>query len=169
LVPLRPLVQKIVEALGRTLAERKAEIAIRELSPAWGDPTALEQIFANLIGNAVNYLDSTRPGRIEVGEVAVQTNDQRTYYIRDNGRGIPEAHRSKLFIAFQRLHPDAAPGEGIGLALVRRMVERHGGSIWVESESGVGSTFYVSLPAQPTGAGPASTDATAKPVQTEAK
>jgi signal transduction histidine kinase len=66
--------------------------------------------------------------------------------VRDNGRGIPENYRSKIFQAFQRLHPKAAKGEGVGLAMVHRIVERHGGRIWFESVEGAGTTFFVSLP-----------------------
>jgi signal transduction histidine kinase len=69
------------------------------------------------------------------------------YYVKDNGMGIPKAYMGKMFTAFQRLHGNAVKGEGIGLALVRRMAERHGGRAWVESEEGVGTTFFVSLPA----------------------
>ncbi|MBL8795584.1 MAG: CHASE3 domain-containing protein [Planctomycetia bacterium] len=152
LVDVRAAVTRIAESLRGTLAERKAEIVLQDLPPAWGDPTAVEQMFANLIGNAVNYLDPQRPGRIEVGCLAADNADNadklRTYYVKDNGLGIAEAHRGKLFLAFQRLHPNAAPGEGIGLALVRRAVERHGGRIWVESAAGAGSTFFLALPGQ---------------------
>ena len=73
----------------------------------------------------------------------------RTYYVRDNGLGIPDACMPKMFSAFQRLHGDRAKGDGIGLALVRRVTERHGGQAWVESAEGAGSTFYVTLPEQP--------------------
>jgi signal transduction histidine kinase len=123
------------------------------LPPAWGDPTAVEQIFANLIGNALNYLDPKRPGVIEVGDQnhaggCKTPGDSafHTYYVKDNGLGIPDAYRPKIFQAFQRLHAQVAKGEGIGLVMVRRMVERHGGRIWLESAEGVGSTFFVTLP-----------------------
>ncbi len=130
---------------------------IGDLPPAWGDPTAIEQMFANLLGNALNYLDPARPGVVEVGSVSSAaergavnvTEDRHTYYVKDNGLGISPEHLSKVFLAFQRLHPSAAAGEGIGLPLVRRMVERHGGRIWVESVVGQGSTFFLSLPAHP--------------------
>jgi signal transduction histidine kinase len=75
-----------------------------------------------------------------------------TYYVRDNGLGIPEHARDKIFQIFQRLHPQVASGEGLGLALVRRIVERHHGSIWVESVEGEGSAFCVALPHQAEGA-----------------
>jgi signal transduction histidine kinase len=173
-VDVRAAVQRVVAALGNTIAQKGARVEVGELPPAWGDPTAIEQIFANLVGNALNYLDPARPGVIEVGsrEGVVspedsahpttqyvgwaessrptrEGDDRRIYYVKDNGLGIDREHLPKIFLAFQRLHPALAPGEGIGLSLVRRMVERHGGWIWVESEAGQGSTFFVSLPAQP--------------------
>ena len=122
-----------------------------DLPPAWGDPTAIEQVFANLIANALAYLDPHRAGRIEIGALEDGTSaaGATTYYVKDNGLGIPEAHQAKLFTAFQRLHPTVAPGEGIGLALVKRIVERQGGKIWAESDAGQGSTFHVTLPAAP--------------------
>ena len=73
----------------------------------------------------------------------------RTYYVRDNGLGIPADYLSKMFSAFHRLHADVAQGEGVGLALIKRIVLRHGGKIWVESTEGAGTTFYTSLPVQP--------------------
>ncbi|HEY2156260.1 MAG TPA: ATP-binding protein, partial [Isosphaeraceae bacterium] len=75
--------------------------------------------------------------------------DHLTYYVKDNGLGIPESGMSKLFLAFQRFHEGRARGEGIGLALVRKIVERNGGRIRVESERGVGTTFFVELPGPP--------------------
>jgi signal transduction histidine kinase len=149
-VDVQAAVRRIVEALGGTLAQRHAEMVVGELPPVWGDPTAIEQVFANLVGNAANYLDPQRAGRIEVGALpepeAAPAGESRTYFVRDNGLGIAAAHQPKVFIAFQRLHPEAAAGEGVGLALVRRVVERHGGRIWLESTPGVGTTFFVSLP-----------------------
>lgn len=147
-VDVNASVRRVVEALGATIAERGATVTCSELPPAWGDPTAIEQIFANLIGNAVNYLDPERPGVVEVGVVEGPSQQVRTYYVRDNGQGIPKSGQSKLFYAFQRFHDNSAKGEGIGLALVRRVVERHGGEIRVESEPGVGTTFQVDLPAR---------------------
>jgi signal transduction histidine kinase len=153
------VVGRVVDALQSAIGQRKAVVTVRELPPAWGDPGAIEQIFSNLIGNAINYLDPARHGRIEIGalEPELEALDERepralrtrTYYVRDNGLGIPAAYMSKVFRAFQRLHGDVANGDGIGLAMVRRMVERHGGRVWVESAEGAGSTFFVVLPEQP--------------------
>jgi signal transduction histidine kinase len=156
-VDVRATVERVVKALGNTIGQKGARVAVGDLTPAWGDPTAIEQIFANLLGNAFNYLDPSRPGIVEVGDGGFrgesgheQTAEElRMYYVKDNGLGIDPEHLSKIFLAFQRLHPTAAAGEGIGLPLVRRMVERHGGRIWVESALGQGSTFFVCLPALP--------------------
>ncbi len=168
MVDVQAAVRRCVEALRATLAQRCAEVVIGELPPIWGDPTAVEQVFANVIGNAVNYLDPQRPGRIEIGVLdggePGRSPECRTFFVRDNGLGIPEAHQPKVFIAFQRLHPEAAKGEGIGLALVRRVLERHGGHIWLKSTPGVGTTFFVALPAHAPGNAcvPAAVDGTTR-------
>lgn len=156
-VSIARVVMRVVENLQAVIEERGATVTVRDLPPAWGDPAALEQIFSNLIGNALTYLDPARSGRIEIGALEpepVEGNDprairMRTYYVRDNGLGIPAAYMSKVFRAFQRLHVEVAGGDGVGLAVVRRTVERHGGRVWVESAEGAGSTFFVVLPEQP--------------------
>ncbi|MFO0880860.1 MAG: CHASE3 domain-containing protein [Gemmataceae bacterium] len=147
-VDVGAVVGHVVAALHNSLMARGAVVGVDTLQPCWGDTRAIDQIFANLIGNAVTYLDPARPGRIEIGMVNDEAwPDYHTYYVRDNGLGIPEKLQAKVFIAFQRLHPGTAPGEGVGLALVRRVVERLGGRVWLTSREGEGSTFYVALPA----------------------
>ncbi|MHA3770738.1 sensor histidine kinase [Verrucomicrobiota bacterium sgz303538] len=149
IVYLKPVINRIISAMRSSIDEKGATVSVSELPPVWGDPTALEQIFANLIANAVNYLSPERPGQIEVGILKTPPEDlieMQVFFVKDNGLGIAEAYLPKVFAIFQRLHGNVAQGEGIGLALVRRMVERHGGKIWVDSVEGVGSTFFVSLP-----------------------
>jgi signal transduction histidine kinase len=149
-VDVAAAVRRVIHALQNSIRQCGAQIVVHELPPAWGDPTALEQVFANLIGNAVNYLDPHRHGKIEVGVVPGPVEGcppgQTVYYIKDNGTGIPGTALDKVFLAFQRLRPEAAAGEGIGLTLVRRVVERHGGKIWLTSTVDVGTTFFVTLP-----------------------
>ena len=147
-VDVRDIVQRVIDAMQATIRDRRARIVVQALPPVWGDPTALEQIFANLIGNAINYLSPARQGIVEIGTAPAPLGVQtlRIFYVKDNGLGIPEVAMPRLFNAFQRLHGNVAGGEGIGLALVRRMVERHGGRVWAESAEDVGTTFYVSLP-----------------------
>jgi signal transduction histidine kinase len=146
---IHAIVSRIVESLSGTAFDCGAEIAIGDLPPSWGDATAVEQVFANLVQNALHYLDPAKPGRIEIGWTDAtdgSANGFTTYYVKDNGLGIPEAYLPKVFQVFKRFHGDVAKGEGIGLAIVRRVVERHGGKIWVDSQPGVGSRFSFTLP-----------------------
>lgn len=148
LVDLGAIVSRVVDSLQATAVQRDATVTWEELPPAWGDAAALEQVFANLVSNALKYLAPGRPGRVEIGwhKVGDSAGDFLTYYVKDNGLGVPEAYQHKIFQAFQRVHPDVADGEGMGLTIVRRIVERHRGRVWVESTSGAGSTFFVTLP-----------------------
>ncbi len=157
---LAGLVRSVAATLDGTRAQKGAAIIIGELPEAFIDPSAAEQVFANCLANALNYLDPERPGRIEIGSLpAAPGAGAITYFVKDNGLGIPEAYLPKVFMVFQRLHGNAAPGEGIGLALVRRVLERNGGRIWVESVPGEGSTFFVALPAASAGRKSASAEA----------
>ncbi|BEV15890.1 ATP-binding protein [Herbaspirillum sp. DW155] len=156
MLDMHAIAQRIVAAMSGSIRAKEAQVEIQaNLPPAYGDPVSVEQVLGNLVGNAVNYLDPARPGRITIGYLPQQADSVVaapsliTYFVRDNGLGIPAAYMDKMFIAFQRLHGNAAKGEGIGLALVKRVVERHGGRIWVESVEGQGSCFYVALPARP--------------------
>jgi signal transduction histidine kinase len=147
-VRVRDIVQRVIDAMQVSIRSKRARVLVHDLPSVWGDPTALEQVFANLVGNAINYLDPAREGRVEIGTTPSPpgVHSLRIFYVRDNGLGIPAVAIPRLFNAFQRLHGNVATGEGIGLALVRRVVERHGGRVWAESTEGVGTTFYLSLP-----------------------
>ena len=143
------VVGQVVRAAQVTIAERGATVHVGDLPAAWGDRTAIEQVFANLVGNALTYLDPSRPCVIEIGVLTNSDAGFRTYFVRDNGLGIAEGHRQKIFLAFQRAHPGIGTGEGLGLAIVARVIARHRGRVWVESQPGEGSTFYVTLPIPP--------------------
>jgi signal transduction histidine kinase len=147
-VDVGSLVRHVVDAMQASIRACGAKVVVHELPVVHGDPTALGQVFANLIGNAVNYLHPERPGVIEIGTMPAPPGVQslRFFYVKDNGLGIPAASLPRLFNVFQRLHGNVAAGEGVGLALVRRMVERHGGRVWAESTEGAGTTFFLSLP-----------------------
>ena len=154
-VNLDRAVGRVVDAMQGTIDEREAIVVVDDLPPAWGDPTALEQVFANLLGNALKYLKSGRAGVVKIGSEKPNstgrdddTPKSRTYYVKDNGAGIPERALDKVFEPFQRVHPELASGQGMGLTLVQRIVERHGGEMWVESTEGEGSTFFVRLPSE---------------------
>jgi signal transduction histidine kinase len=143
-VDVEELVASAVGNFQQAIAEACAEVEVNNLPSVRADMTALGQVFANLIGNSLKYRSPERPLKIEVGG---QIEDRAVHYwVRDNGLGIPEASKARLFQVFQRFHPQRAQGEGMGLAIVHRIVERHGGKIWAESREGEGTTFHISLP-----------------------
>src|SRR5581483_6682157 len=144
-VSLSAILQRIVESLAMIVSRKGAEIKVDDVPPVWGDSIAIEQLFANLVTNALQYLDPQRPGNIHIG-VLPGEGDTRTFFVRDNGLGIPESALPNVFHVFQRFHPQVSGGEGTGLAIVNRIVQRHNGHIRVESEQGEGTTFYIVLP-----------------------
>ncbi len=126
---------------------RKVELHVdRALPPAAGDPSLIRQVWINLVGNALKFTRGRTPARIEIGGT-VAGADFSTYFIRDNGAGFNMSYVGKLFGAFQRLHrPDEFEGNGVGLALVQRIVQRHGGAVWAEATEGTGAQFAFTLP-----------------------
>jgi signal transduction histidine kinase len=129
------------------------DCVINELPPAAGDPLLLRQVWLNLIGNALKFSSMRNKVEIEIGG-NVAGPEFATYYIRDNGAGFDMKHAAKLFGAFQRLHePGEFEGTGIGLALVQRIVQRHGGTIWAEGNENAGARFAFTLPEWGEGSG----------------
>jgi len=123
----------------------KAEILIHPLKSADGDAALLYQVWMNLISNAIKYSGKRTTPLIEI-TCAESTNDY-IYSVKDNGTGFNMEYAHKLFGVFQRLHENKDfAGTGIGLAIVKRVVEKHGGSVWAEGEQDKGATFYFSLP-----------------------
>jgi PAS domain S-box-containing protein len=145
---LNHLVQSTLDLLRLSIAAAGAQVSLGPIPKVYGDATAIGQVFANLIGNAVKYLQPGRPGLIVIGgELA---NGMAHCWVKDNGAGLPSSAKPRLFQVFQRFHPELAQGEGMGLAIVRRVVERHGGRIWAEGEEdGVGTAFHFTLPSGP--------------------
>jgi PAS domain S-box-containing protein len=139
---LREIARSAAEELRR--AYPAAQLEVGELPAARGDAALVRQALVNLIDNALKYSAHVPVPRVEVG----WSGRDGAYYVRDNGVGFDTAQAARLFIAFQRLHADAEfAGSGIGLAIVERVVLRHGGRVWAQSVPGAGATFYFTLPA----------------------
>jgi len=124
----------------------QAEVQVGELPPAAADPALLRQVWLNLIGNALKYSARHSAPRVEIGGRA--DGAQAEYWVQDNGAGFDERYAHKLFGVFQRLHgAHEFPGTGVGLAIVQRVVARHGGRVWAAGKPGAGARFSFALPA----------------------
>lgn len=141
-VDANAVVAEILASLHSTVVQSGAVVTVAGLPTVRGDRNAIAQIFANIIGNALKNLDARRPGRVEISASA---DPVPVFAISDNGVGIPEEYQRKIFRVFQHVHDSRTRGEGMGLAIVRRIVERHGGRIWFESRAGAGTTFFFTL------------------------
>ena len=138
------IVRTVYEELRPETNGRRVEIKIASLPPCEADPTLLKQVFVNLLSNALKYTRDRDPARIKVGWR--MENDEPVYLVQDNGAGFNMAYAGKLFQVFQRLHtPDQFEGTGAGLAIVHRIIQRHGGRIWAEAAVDQGATFYFTL------------------------
>ena len=143
-VDMKRLVEQAFGEL-RTPDERPPGLAIEALPPARGDAVLLKQAWANLLGNAIKFSGKREAPVIEV--TGHENGAENVYCVKDNGAGFDMRYYDKLFGVFQRLHSSAEfPGTGVGLAIVQRVVSRHGGRVWAEGKVGEGATFYFSLP-----------------------
>jgi PAS domain S-box-containing protein len=143
-IDMNALVQEVIEASRFQLDEVDAAVAVEDLPPCRGDREQVNQVFANLVDNAVKYRDASR--RLQINISGCPQGGRVTYTVADNGIGIPADHQPKIFEIFHRLDPDLTTGEGLGLTISQRVLERQNGRISVESEEGVGSVFSVTLP-----------------------
>lgn len=144
-VDLSTLAQEVMAGLQETDPERRSEIAIASDLRVAGDPSLLRILLQNLLGNAWKFTSTQPVARIAVYREAAP--GQVGFCVRDNGVGFDMAHVDRLFLPFQRLHAsEAFAGTGIGLTIVQRIAQRHGGNVWAESEIGAGATFHVLLP-----------------------
>ncbi|HKY02414.1 MAG TPA: PAS domain S-box protein [Burkholderiales bacterium] len=142
-----PLAREIVDELLAEHSGRAIAIQVKPMNPCSADPSLLRQVFVNLLSNAVKYTRGRDPALIDVGCIVDEDPlKPPVYYVRDNGMGFDMRYAAKLFQVFERLHSaHEAEGTGVGLALVRRIVERHGGKVWAEAVPEVGATFYFTL------------------------
>ena len=143
-VNISEMVNTIVQELRNESLGREIEVRISDLPNVTGDPSLLRQVFVNLLSNAFKFTRKTK-ALIEVG--CDTSGVENVFFVRDNGAGFDMAYANRLFSVFQRLHTqDQFEGTGVGLSIVQRIVQRHGGRIWAQAEVGKGATFYVALP-----------------------
>jgi len=136
-----------MELLVARIQESGAQIEVKgPLPTVRGDADRLGEVFSNLISNAIKYSDK-KPPQIEIGHRQDSPQEPPVFFVKDNGIGIAPEHQKLAFQIFKRLHGREANGDGVGagLTIVRRIIERHGGSIWIESVVGQGATFYFTL------------------------
>jgi len=143
-IPLNRLISEAIKSVSGRIAQRNVRIEVApDLPSVYGDPIRIREVFENLIDNAVKYMDKQSDPSIEIGQR--NAGNESIFYVRDNGIGIDARHHETVFDLFRQLNPNKE-GTGIGLATVKRIVELHGGRIWVESEGGgKGSTFCLTF------------------------
>jgi two-component system sensor kinase len=138
------LVQEVLAEIRSADSEREFKAEIDELPAAYGDRAMIRQVLFNLLANAVKFSRGKQDARIEVGNI--KSPGEQVYYVRDNGAGFNMKYYNKLFGVFQRLVSESQfEGTGVGLAIVQRIVQRHGGRVWAEGEIDKGATFYFTI------------------------
>lgn len=151
LISTNGLLAEVVELLQGRIQEHRVQVKITGALPAiYGDRQRIFEVFQNLIDNAAKFMGDQVQPIIEVGTQG-EKNGKPIFYVRDNGMGIHPQFKERIFGLFDKLNPQSE-GTGVGLALVKRIIEIHGGRIWVESVPGIGTTFFFSLPSQPVAA-----------------
>jgi len=147
--PVKPtdcnsVLSQVIANLSVTIEQNNVIITNDDLPTVMADASQMQELFKNLVGNAIKFRSEHAP-RVHVS--AKQNGNKWLFSVQDNGLGIDPQYNDKIFLIFQRLHSkEEYPGTGIGLAICKRIVERHGGKIWVDSNVGMGSTFYFTLP-----------------------
>ena len=138
------LVRSALDELGFPWPERQVEIRVGDLPVSSGDPVLLKQVWMNLLSNALKYTNKREKAEIEIGRIKIHGTE--AFFVRDNGTGFDMRYAGKLFGVFQRLHRmEDYEGSGVGLAMVQRIVNRHGGRVWADAVVDRGATFYFTL------------------------
>lgn len=144
-VDMNRLLENVLAALEHQIQAAQATVSVDDLPGCWGDGGQINQVFSNLVDNALKYGGNSKPLQIHIhGEIQ---GEMAVYSVKDNGPGIKTEHQDKVWGLFSRLDPSGeVPGEGLGLVVVKRIVQRHRGRVWLESSLGLGSCFFVALP-----------------------
>jgi PAS domain S-box-containing protein len=147
LVDTSDILNQAIRNLYISIKKSKAEITYEKLPNVMGNTGQLQRVFQNLISNAIRFRKCEKPLKIHILAYKAENENEYVFTVKDNGIGIEEQYFERIFTIFQRLHTrEEYHGTGIGLSIVKRIIERHNGSIWVESEFGAGSTFYFTIP-----------------------
>ena len=151
-IDMEKMAHTVVEELQPSIAGSKLQVEIEHIPSSTGDPAMMDQVFANLLSNAIKFSHTREAPKIHVG--ATVKGDETIYFVRDNGVGFDMQFADKMFVVFQRLHSmEEFEGTGIGLAIVKRIVTRHGGRVWAEGKVNEGATLYFALPTNKTDQG----------------
>jgi len=143
-VSMNDIVNHVCEEQRQQLGDRNIQLVLKEIPDACADSATIQQLWVNLVSNAIKYTRHKENAVIEIG--SEERDDSLTYYIKDNGAGFDMRYYEKLFGVFQRLHSDKEfEGTGVGLAIVQRIISKHGGQIWAEAKPDEGATFYFTL------------------------
>ncbi|MDT7043140.1 HAMP domain-containing sensor histidine kinase [Candidatus Nitronereus thalassa] len=142
---MNAMITSIIMSMEYQLKEKGVSLQIEDLPNCTGDATLVNQLFFNLLDNAQKYTSTTRPGMIRI--MGVREGEYARYRVEDNGIGIRQDHQERIFQMFHQLNPTSVGGEGLGLTIVRRIVERHKGRITLDSQLDCGTTFTIDLPA----------------------
>jgi two-component system sensor histidine kinase/response regulator len=144
-IDMDALAREVVDELRGAPGQQVPNCILKPLPVGWGDRSLIRQVWVNLLSNAIKFSGTREAPSIELG--GSSEDARNVYYVKDNGAGFDMRYYDKLFGVFQRLHSTKEfPGTGVGLAIVQRVVARHGGSAWAEGKSGEGATFYFALP-----------------------
>ncbi len=142
---INQIVKDVCDSMEFQIKENGIDVTVGSLPDCKGDSEMINQLFSNLLGNSIKYLDPDIEGKISI--TGTVDDSQIIYCVEDNGIGIANEHQPKIFELFHRLNPkDSVGGEGLGLTIITRILDRNNGAIRVASEPGKGSRFFVSLP-----------------------
>jgi len=144
------IAEKALRNYASEIENYNIKLDLKDLPACQADPELLEQVFHNLIGNAVKFSQNANQPEIKIGAQPAETSDKVVFFIRDNGIGFKMKDQDKVFQTFQSLHEDASySGSGVGLTIANIIIHKHGGQIWAEAEQGTGATFFFELPLPP--------------------